>query len=260
MRDSRSKSSEIAPGVYLAAAGPRTNAYFVRSGASWVLIDTGWRGRAAAIKTQAEAVFGRDARPAAILLTHIHPDHSGSALPLAEIWEVPVYVHPDELAMAGPDYPMEFANPVDRRISAVLGRLIPRRTRERTSAESDLRGVIRGLDSRAEVPGLPGWECVPTPGHTPGHVAFHRRSDGVLITGDAVLTIDANSVLGIVFGAEQLSGPPRYFTWNWSKEVDSVAVLAALEPQALAPGHGQPLVGAATAPQLRAFADELRAN
>ena len=37
--------------------------------------------------------FGRDARPYAIVLTHGHRDHSGSARELAKEWDVPVYAH-----------------------------------------------------------------------------------------------------------------------------------------------------------------------
>jgi glyoxylase-like metal-dependent hydrolase (beta-lactamase superfamily II) len=76
---------QIAPGVYWALGRgiTSTNVYLVRSYPSWVLVDTGWRGNAAAITSQAEAVFGPHARPAGILLTHIHPGHAGSAAELA---------------------------------------------------------------------------------------------------------------------------------------------------------------------------------
>jgi glyoxylase-like metal-dependent hydrolase (beta-lactamase superfamily II) len=205
-------------------------------------------------------VFGPGTRPAAILLTHIHPDHDGSAAQLARAWEVPVYVHPDELPMAGPDYPPSYVNPADRRISAVVTRLIPARMRERIRIATDLRGLVRGIDPQAELPELPDWETIPTPGHTPGHVAFFRRSDRVLITGDAVLTIDANSLSGIMCGRQQLGGPPRFFTWNWPNASESIAVLAALEPHVLATGHGRPMVGPATTAALRAFAEKLRTS
>ncbi len=56
----------------------------------------------------------------------------------------------------------------------------------------------------AELPGLPDWEAVPTPGHTPGHVAFFRRSDRVLITGDALVTVDPQ--LGVGTSHKQAGG------------------------------------------------------
>lgn len=41
---------------------------------------------ASRIERAAGSLLGSDSRPAAILLTHCHPDHAGSALPLARIW------------------------------------------------------------------------------------------------------------------------------------------------------------------------------
>ena len=97
---------EIAPDVY--CLGPKgrtqTDAYFVGSGSSWTLIDAGWAKDGPAIMQAAEAVFGTDTPPTAILLTHVHPDHSGSARELARIWDCPVYVHPDELPLANGDF------------------------------------------------------------------------------------------------------------------------------------------------------------
>jgi glyoxylase-like metal-dependent hydrolase (beta-lactamase superfamily II) len=68
-----------------------------RSGPAWVLVDTAWPGRAGIIRAAAETPFGLGTCPAAILLTHIHPDHGGSALELARMWELLVHVHPDDL-------------------------------------------------------------------------------------------------------------------------------------------------------------------
>ena len=74
---------EIAAGVYRVETGrglTEANVYLVRSGPGWVLIDAAWPHRTQLIKAAAESLFGLGTRPAAIVLTHIHPDHSGSAL------------------------------------------------------------------------------------------------------------------------------------------------------------------------------------
>jgi glyoxylase-like metal-dependent hydrolase (beta-lactamase superfamily II) len=242
---------QVAPGVYLVTLGrgaAASNAYLVGSGSAWALVDAAWATSAEAIRTAAEAAFGPGARPAAILLTHIHPDHSGSAGVLARSWQVPVYVHADELPMAPGRYLPQYAMPLDRWLVAPIMRLLPARTRERIEAANSITDVVHPLDAQGGVPGLPGWEWVPTPGHTPGHVAYLRRRDGVLIAGDAALTVDLNSVGGVLLGRQRVAGPPRYTTWDWPAAERSVRALAALEPRVLLPGHGRPLTdGAATA-------------
>ena len=91
----------VATGVYCLVTGKRrdSNVYFVQSGGTWVLVDTAWRGRAELIRSAAETLFGVGARPRAIVLTHVHPDHAGSASELARRWDVAVYVLPGELPL-----------------------------------------------------------------------------------------------------------------------------------------------------------------
>lgn len=149
---------EIAPDVY--CLGPkgrsRTNVYFVRSGSSWTLIDAGWAKDGPAIRTAAEAAFGADTRPASILLTHAHPDHSGSALELARAWDCVVYLHPAELPLATGDFAAikAYAGPLDAWLIVPLMRGMGRRRREAMLARSSLRDVARSLAPGAGVPGL----------------------------------------------------------------------------------------------------------
>jgi glyoxylase-like metal-dependent hydrolase (beta-lactamase superfamily II) len=253
-------NEEIAPGVYRVAMGrglTQVNVYLVRSGPGWVLIDTGWPNHGRAIKAAAESVFGAGARPEAILLTHIHPDHSGSALELARTWDLPVHVHPDELVLAPGGYMPDYASPLDRRVVAPLLRLLPRRAVEASRSRSSLEGTAIAFDPAAGVPGLPGWQAVPAPGHTPGHVAFFRPTDRVLITGDAVLTVNVNSLRDLLAGRHAPAAPPYVSTWKWPDAKRSVAVLAGLNPSVLACGHGRPMAGSAASASLTALADRL---
>ena len=247
---------EVASGVYLVALGrgaATSNVYLVGSGEMWTLVDAGWASSAEAIRRAAEAVFGPGARPAAIVLTHIHPDHSGSAGALARSWEVPVYVGAKELPAAAGTYLPQCAMPLDRWVVAPIMRLLPARTRARIEAANSITDVVRPLDPQGGVPGLAEWEWLPTPGHTPGHVAYLRRRDGVVVAGDAALTVDLNSVGGVLFGRPRVAGPPWYTTWGWAAAKRSIKALAELEPRVLLPGHGRPLT-AGTAAALRALA------
>jgi glyoxylase-like metal-dependent hydrolase (beta-lactamase superfamily II) len=129
-------------------------------------------------------------------------------------------------------------------------------------SQTSLEGVGRPFDPRTGVPGLPEWTCIPTPGHSPGHVAFARASNRVLIAGDAVLTVDVSSLRGwLAWGLRRdkphVYGPPWYTTWDQCATEASVAVLAALAPQVLATGHGALMGGEAVARELRAVAERL---
>ena len=103
------------------------------------------------------------------MLTHVHPDHAGSASELARRWDVTVYVHPGELPLP----------PSGRIIGALAG------VERRWMFPSGQDG-LSPVDPDAGVPGLPDWQVIPTPGHTPGHLALFREADRALIAGDAV--------------------------------------------------------------------------
>ena len=252
----------IAPGVYSLCVGKglmRSNVYFVCAGSSWVLVDTGSRGCGGSIQEAAAALFGPESSAAAILLTHSHPDHAGSACELVRVWGCPLYLHPDELPLAGGDIAVvrPYSNPLDRWLVLPLLRILPRSKREAMLAESSLAGVACALDPDDEPPGLPGWRCIANPGHTPGHVSYFRPSDRVLLAGDAIVTIDLNSLSGLLFRKPRLSPPPRYVTWNWRLARDSLAALASLEPSVVGGGHGVPLAGPTLAADLYALARRL---
>jgi len=256
-------SASTSPGIVEIARGVHwlpirgTNVYFVRSGESWVLIDAGFPGSGRSITQTARRLCGAAGRPGSILVTHGHPDHVGSAVGLAAAWSVPILAPADEMPFIDGTalYP--------ETLVAWLARVLPRRAMEKLIRDSDLGDAVRPFDPQAGVPGLPEWDCVPTPGHTPGHVAFFRPGDRTLIAGDAVLTIAWSSRLGgggagwlwdLVRREPRLSGPPTVVTCDWRDAAASVAALADLDPWVLATGHGTPFVGRSAAPALRAFA------
>ncbi len=241
---------EIAARVYwLPIHG--SNVYFVRSGGSWVLIDTAWANSSRTIRQAAESVFGPDARPAAILLTHGHPDHAGAASELARVWGLPLHLHPDELPFVTGTtlYPMPFDD--------LLARVMPKQMLASFVSHGRLGDAAHAFDPADAIPGLPDWECVPTPGHSPGHAAFFRRRDRVLIVGDAVFTVNLATLGGLLWHQQSLAGPPAFVTCSMPAARHSIATLAELEPLVLASGHGVPMTGDSVARDLRAFAEHV---
>jgi glyoxylase-like metal-dependent hydrolase (beta-lactamase superfamily II) len=272
--------------------------YFVRSADSWALVDTGVTGCAPQISAAAAALFGPGSRPAAILITHSHPDHVGSAAELARTWGRPVYLHPDEFPMVLGDVDVFRRNtfPLDRWLILPLLRLGGTKRIEAIASRDGLCDLARVLEvgapddesarvphgasgaadsapraegaigqahralqvagdagARGPVPGIPGWQAIPTPGHTVGHVAFFRPEDRVLLSGDAVVT--RPGPLASLLGRDPgLALSPWYFTWDRAAARESAVKLAALEPRVIAGGHGRPLRGPHLAEELRTLA------
>jgi glyoxylase-like metal-dependent hydrolase (beta-lactamase superfamily II) len=253
--------TEIAPGVF--CIGPwgwsQTTVYLLRTADGGVLVDTGWSADVDRVRRAGERVLGGP--PAAILLTHVHPDHSGAAGELARSWGCPVWLDPLELPIATGDFEAmrRDAGPLDRWVVLPVMRALGGRRRAALLARGSLAGVARTYPPDDSVPGLPGWRRVPTPGHTPGHTSFFRPEDGVLVSGDALVTLPLNSVAALL-RRRRRSGPPAYSTWNHQHAMASIRRLAALEPAVLGGGHGRPLTGGDTAERVQAFADRTTAR
>jgi glyoxylase-like metal-dependent hydrolase (beta-lactamase superfamily II) len=224
------------------------NVYLVENGAEWFLVDAGLGGYADAIRSAARRFVGSDRAPTAILLTHGHFDHVGSLEKLLEIWRVPVYAHPLERPYLTGVSPYPPPDPlVGRGSMALLSRLYPR-------GPIDIREHLQVLPPDGSVPGAPEWRWIHTPGHTAGHVSLFRSRDRTLIAGDAVITTKQESAMAVATQRRELHGPPAYFTQDWDAARESVGRLAALEPEFLATGHGEPLSGEMMRQQLRGIA------
>ncbi len=214
------------------------NAYLVGNARSWVLVDSGAPGNARKIKEAAESRFGSGAKPQAILLTHGHFDHAGSSGPLAEIWDVRIYAHRLEWPYLDGRSSYPPLDPTTPGFFSMMSRFFPSRTVNVGDRLEQLGGKLPAL-------GLEDWEAINTPGHTPGHIAFFRRQDGVLLAGDAVTTMDLDSFVATLTKRQELCRPPLPATTNWQQARRSVHALAELRPRVIAAGHGAPISDAA---------------
>jgi glyoxylase-like metal-dependent hydrolase (beta-lactamase superfamily II) len=220
-----------------------------RADRSWVLIDAGVPGTTHSIALAAEKRFGKSSRPAAIVMTHGHFDHTGALKELAERWDAPVYAHELELPFLNGTRSYPPPDPaVGGGIMATLSRFYPR-------GPVDVADRLRALPADGSVPGMPGWRWIHTPGHTEGHVSFWRAADRTLIAGDAFVTTKQESVYAVATQEPELHGPPMYFTPDWDRARESVQRLARLEPELAVTGHGRALGGTAMRAALHTLAD-----
>lgn len=229
----------VAPGVW-GIRDKIVNMYMVHDPSTnhWVLVDTGLASNGAKIHRVAEQLFWPQVAPSAIILTHGHFDHTGAVRKLADEWDIPVYAHYLEAPyLTGrSSYP-----PPDPTVGGGLfswfSFLYPKRP-------LDLEGRLLMLPENGNVPALKEWKYIHTPGHTPGHISLYRERDGVLLAGDAFVTTRQESVLSVISQEKKLSGPPKYYTYDWLAAERSVKTLAALSPAVVATGHGRPMEGA----------------
>jgi glyoxylase-like metal-dependent hydrolase (beta-lactamase superfamily II) len=224
---------EIAPGVAVVPT-QMANAYLVGNGQSWVLVDACTPGHEGLIRRAAARRFGGGSRPRAILLTHGHFDHAGSAAALADTWKVPIYAHPLEIPYLTRQDRYPAMNLKVPGFFSLLARFLPVST-------TDLGARVRPLEPGRPLPELQDWEMIETPGHTPGHVCFFRRRDGVLVAGDAVTTMNLDSFWATVTKRRQVCKHPVQASMDCVVAGRSVGLLAELKPAWIAAGHGAPM-------------------
>jgi hydroxyacylglutathione hydrolase len=203
---------QVADGVWQLRGFPPNaiNVYLAED----VLIDAGTRHAAGRILRQLKGHT-----VTAHALTHAHPDHSGSSDEVCgklglEYWvgekDMPYAEEPTKLAEIQSGHP--FTN-FGMRYFLGPGRNVDR--------------VLREGDEVA------GFQVLDVPGHSPGHIAFWRERDGVLILGDVI------NNMNIVTGIRGLHEPPFFVAFDPEENRRSARRLAALEPRVVLFGHGR---------------------
>ena len=166
------------------------SAYVLARGNTAAIVDTGVPGSAEAIGETLATLGLNYSDVAHVILTHNHGDHAGS------IGEV--------LAQA---------------INATA-----------YAGEADLGAIPGAISGLAGGEDIFGFEMLPTPGHTPGHMAVIDHQAGLLVAGDAIFTE----------GGGVIEGPERFFD-DVSQSHDSIRAMAALTFNTLLVGHGEPI-------------------
>jgi hydroxyacylglutathione hydrolase len=228
----------VADGVWLVQGGfpvKVMNVYLIKDGDGVLCFDAGIRAMTRQIGPVA-AGFGGLTR---IVLGHGHPDHRGAAPGLG----APAFCHTDEVSDAegdGGEHYMDYS-----RLEHWYGRLMmPRLIKSWDGGPVTIEGTVSEGDDIA------GFQVVHFPGHAPGMIGLWRESDRLALVSDTIYTLDPQT---------GMKGAPRLPHPAFNKDTDqaraSVRKLAALDPNAVWPGHADPLTGGAIRSELERVAD-----
>jgi glyoxylase-like metal-dependent hydrolase (beta-lactamase superfamily II) len=232
------KLQSPAPGVWR-AGDALVNFYVVAEGSELTLVDAGlprhWDQLAAAL-----GVLGRSlSEVRAVLVTHAHPDHFGVAERIRAAADARVWAHALDAPVLSAPPPMSRTWQSARALlpylrygpRALLGPL--HLLRNGAFTFQPVREVTTfGHDQILDVPGRP--RAIHVPGHTPGSSAFVFEQQGLLFTGDALVTVD--TAIGRV-GPRVLCGA---FTLDTQQALLALDRLAVTSTRVVLPGHGEP--------------------
>jgi glyoxylase-like metal-dependent hydrolase (beta-lactamase superfamily II) len=221
-------AKQVVPGLYQ-LTNQGINAFLMDDASDGLtLIDSGFPKHAEAIEEDIRTIGRELSDLTAILITHAHPDHLGSAERLSG-GTTPISLHPAgwEIAQAGIIYQTMTATP--GLLNGILFRLfIGKKPAEFPSFEPDVE-----LNDGDTIDIAGGIEVIHTPGHTFGHVSLMwKRDRGLLITGDAAANLMG---LGYSLGYDDIEAGKA-----------SLAKLARLDFEAAVFGHGKPILSGAS--------------
>jgi glyoxylase-like metal-dependent hydrolase (beta-lactamase superfamily II) len=215
-----------------------SNAYLVETGRALVLVDAGEASAASRqALTDGVRAAGHDlSEIAAVLLTHAHFDHAGSAEWVRGFGGARVVVHPAELATV-----LRHANQADaeRQVNALAitcGATSEELPEPTPSGPGPLRLEPADDPTREDID-LLGLVAIPTAGHSPGHLSFWWPERSVLFCGDAMFASGSSTFVL----TELPDGDPSGLGDPVGEHLSSLRRMADLDADVAFPGHLGPI-------------------
>ena len=191
------------------------------------LIDTGFAGNAERIIAHIRKIGRQPQELSHIILTHNHPDHTGSANQLKALTGASILAHPgDAIMQAEPAVAgVPRAVPLFHWFVNKLGRL---------SHATQIKADVYVNDGDT-IPCLGGLRVVHTPGHTRGSISLFLEQQSTIFVGDVVIN-----------HGDKLSRPLLNPGVDIGQAEESLRKLAELPFAACYFSHGEPLLEGAS--------------
>lgn len=181
-----------------------------------------------------------------VVVTHMHPDHIGSASWLCERWNARLWISATDfhVAQVARSASAGFGGPLSAAFMARHGLAAdPSAVSEVGERINYYRNLVPGLpesyrrllDGGSLAIGGTAWTTLAGYGHAPEHMALHAAARGVLISGDMVLPRISTNVS--VIDIEPEANPLTLY-------LDSIEKMRAIPAETLVlPSHGLPFKG-----------------
>ena len=213
---------EVVPGIHRVDGTWGGNVYLLAGADSLTLVDAALPFNAGRIRRYIQSMGRAVSEVRQVVLTHSHPDHTGSIHALFGGSGVPTLVHEADTRGSGP-----------RRWLYYSGQLL--------FLPGNLPLVSRVyadglLSDGALLPHLDGVRVLHTPGHTPGSVCLLDEERGVLIAGDM-----------LIGDGKGFHRPAQFPGTDFRAYRKSIEHIASLDFDTVCAGHGKPVVGGAKA-------------
>ena len=195
--------------------------YLVSDGGDLTLIDAGFRNKATVIMRRIYRLGLSPSRISHIIITHHHPDHTGSLAALKSITKAKIIAHKADvpyiegsLPQPGPFRPAL----LKKAVASFKGLL-----------NTEPAGVDIQVDGGDELPVAGGISIIHTPGHTPGSMCIYLKQENLVFCGDLMARR-----LGIKL-------PSLPFSADIPQLKQSIRKLAEHDFDVICFGHGLPI-------------------
>lgn len=225
---------EVARGVY--RLGTRwANFYLVVDGGEGLLVDSGYPGYLGQLEATVEDLGIGLHGIRAVIVTHHHVDHAGTAEAVRSRGGAAVFVGAEDAPTVRGEHPSHppqgFWYQAWR--PSMIDYLLHTGRARGARYQSVATVTTLDEDGPLDLPGQP--RIIATPGHTAGHCSVLLEDRGVLFSGDAMINFDYAS------GDRGLS--LHRFNEDREQAIASLGRLDDLEAEVIVFGHGDPWRG-----------------